>query len=469
MRCLFPLILFLALNSPVFGQDLRVIDAKHPAFDAVQTPPMLVPPAKPIFDVRTYGAVGDGKTFDTAAIQKAIEACAGSGGTVYLSGGKFLTAPLELKGKMTFYVNSDASLLGSTLPEDYPDKMPPETAASDLRKSLIYAFAADGLIMDGAGEINGQGQLLNMGGKEPFRPSLLRIFGSKNVTVRNLTLRNPRMWTDIYSECSHLTLDHLNIFSPRGYCENLDGIDVCDCDHVAISNCHIEAQDDGICLKSHGERGLQDISVSNNSITDFDANGIKIGTATHGLIERLSFVNNTIKGARYGGICIESVDGSKVNDVHVNGLEMSRVSQPIFIRLARRNLSKDGKPATTPGSIDKVLIENLRVMNPGTSTLPSNTITGIPEANLGSILIRNAYIEMPGGQTKVPQVSGEKDGTYPQSNIFGLAPAYGIYVRHAPNVTLDHVTIQSTKPDVRPWLASDDATVNTVACTPVTK
>jgi polygalacturonase len=133
MKCQFSLLLFLALNLSVFGQDLRVIDAKHPPFDVVQTPPTLVTPAKPIFDVRTYGAVGDGKVFDTAAIQKAIDACAGSGGTVYLSGGKFLTAPLELKGKMTFYVNSDASLLGSTLPEDYPDKMPPETAASDLR------------------------------------------------------------------------------------------------------------------------------------------------------------------------------------------------------------------------------------------------------------------------------------------------------------------------------------------------
>jgi hypothetical protein len=323
--------------------------------------------------------------------------------------------------------------------------------------------------MDGSGEINGQGQLLNMGGKEPFRPSLLRIFGSKNVTVRNLTLRNPRMWTDIYSECSHLTLDHLNIFSPRGYCENLDGMDVCDCDHVTISNCHIEAQDDGICLKSHGERGLQDISVFNNTIIDFDANGIKIGTATHGPIERLSFTNNMIEGARFGGICIESVDGSKVNDVHVNGLEMRHVSQPIFIRLARRNISENGKPATTPGSIDNVLIENVRVMDPGTGTPPSNTITGIPEANLGSIVIRNAYIEMPGGQTKVPQISGEKDGTYPQSSIFGLTPAYGIYVRHAPNITLDHVSFQSTKPDVRPWLASDDAPVNTIACTPVPK
>jgi polygalacturonase len=281
-------------------------------------------------------------------------------------------------------------------------------------------------------------------------------------------MRNPRMWTDVYSECSYLTLDHLNIIAPRGYCQNLDGMDVCDSDHVTISNCHIEAQDDGICLKSHGPRGLQDISVVNNTITDFDANGIKIGTYTKGPIEGISMINNTVDGAAYGGLCIESVYGSKVSGVHVNGLEMSRVAQPIFIRLARRDLPKNGLPGTAPGSMDQVVIENVRVVDPAKRKAPSNTITGIPEAKLGSIVIRNAYVQMPGGLENIPNVSGEHDGGYPQSSIFGDPPAFGFYVRHAPQVTLDHVTVVSLKPDARPWLASDDATVNTVGCPPVT-
>ena len=103
---------------------LRLIDPAHAPFDVVSVPPTLVPPTQPVFDVRKYGAVGDGATFDTAALQKAIDACAGSGGTVYLAGGKFLTAPLVLKQRMTFYIEKDAALLGSTRPEDYPDRMP---------------------------------------------------------------------------------------------------------------------------------------------------------------------------------------------------------------------------------------------------------------------------------------------------------------------------------------------------------
>ena len=456
--------------QPAPASPPRLIDATHAAFDPQIVPPTLAPPPQPIYDVRKYGAAGDGVTFDTAAIQEAIDACTGTGGTVYLAGGRFLTAPLVLKAKMTFYINKDAVLLGSTRPEDYPDVMPPQTAAQALRKSLLFAYAADHLVLDGQGQINGQGQLLPMGGKEPFRPSLLRIFGSSDVAVRNLTLRNPRMWTDIYSECSHLTIDHLSVFSPAGYCPNLDGLDVCDSDHVTISNCHIEAQDDGICLKSHGSRGLQDITIRNNTITDFDANGIKLGTATHGPFEHILIENNVIRSARFAGLCIESVDGAHVSDVTVRGLEMAHVCQPVYIRLSHRNpppndLQFSSTKAAPAGSIGQVLIENLRAVHPDAKTAPANTLTGIPDAHLGAITIRNAYIEMPGGLTAIPAPPPEHDGQYPQSNQFGQVPAYAFYVRHADQVTLERVSVKTLERDVRPWLAKDDATVASLFCT----
>ena len=449
---------------------LRLIDATHSPFDPTPAPPTLVAPPEPIHDVRKYGAVGDGVTPDTAALQKAIDACAGSGGTVYLAGGKFLTAPLVLKSKMTFYVNKDAVLLGSTRPEDYPDQMPPQTAAQALRKSLLFSDRADHLILDGEGQIDGQGQALHIEGKEPLRPSLLRIFGGTDITVRNLTLRNPRMWTQVYSECSGVVIDYVKVFSPRGYCPNLDGMDICDSDHVTISDCLVEAQDDGICLKCHGRRGLHDIVIRNNTILDFDANAIKLGTATHGPIERILIENNVVKGARFGGLCIESVDGARVRDITVRGLDMSHVSQPVYIRLSHRDpephdLQFSNAVREAVGSMDHVVIENLRSVQPDSKTSPSATITGIPDAHLGSIVLRDAYIEMPGGLTTVPATPGEHDGEYPQSNQFGLVPGYAFYVRHAESVLFDHVTTKPVKPDVRPWLAKDDAAVETLSCT----
>ena len=145
-----------------------------------------------------------------------------------LRGGTFLSAHLTLKGKMTFYVNGDATLLGGTDPADYPEIFPPDEVAFANRRSLLYAYHADGLVLDGTGTIDGQGQKINMVGLEPTRPSILRVFQSADVTVRNLSVRNPRMWTLVFSQCPHLDVDAVNVLSPSGYCPNLDGMDICD-------------------------------------------------------------------------------------------------------------------------------------------------------------------------------------------------------------------------------------------------
>ena len=446
---------------PAAPSGESIPDATHPAAEIRVVTPVQAAPPDPKFDVRTFGAKGDGQTFDTVAIQKAINAASGTGGSVILAGGRFLTAPLTLKGKMTFYVSKDATLLGSTLPQDYPDQLPRQTAAPFLRKSLLFADGADFLVIDGGGVIDGQGQLLKMGGKEPFRPSLLRIFSSNHVTVRNLTLQNPRMWTDIYSECTDLTLDHLHVIAPAGYCENLDGRDVCDCRGAKVTNCRIEAQDDGICLKSHGSRGLQDVWIENNEITDFGANGIKLGTATAGPISGIHILNNVVHAAKFGGLCIESVDGSQVRNIEVRGLEMQRVAEPVFVRLALRkanpNLPVPPPGAAMPkaGKIERVSIEEVRATQVCNGPAPSNTITGVPFARVSDVVIRNGYFEMPGGLANQPPSPPEIAGGYPQSNIFGNPPGYGFYVRHADHVIFDHVTTVTVKTDARPWLAKE--------------
>jgi polygalacturonase len=435
---------------------LAPVGPNLPAAHMRAVPATIDKPAKPIFDVRKYGAKGDGTTYDTVALQKAIDACGGTGGTVILSQGSFLTAQLTLRPKMTLFIDKSAVLLGGTNPEDYPVLMPAKTAATALRRSILFADHADHLVLNGGGTIDGQGPLVKMTGKEPFRPSLLRIFSSNDVIVRNLTLKNPRMWTDIYSECDHLTIDHLKVISPAGYAANLDGVDVCDCSNTVVSNCDVQAEDDGICLKSHGPLGLHNVTVENNTIRDFVANGIKIGTASHGPVDGIKIINNTVTSSRIGGVCIESVDGSVMKDILVDGLDLYDVAQPIFIRLGARTL-----PA---GSISGVTVERVRAISANHRTPPSCTICGIPSAHIGDIVIRDCYIEMPGGIATIPSAPKERESDYPESSMFGNTPAYGFYVRHADNVILDHVIIGRYAPDARPWLTSDDAKVATNAC-----
>lgn len=436
------------------------MDPNMPAAKMREVKPTIAPPPKPVHDVRKFGAAGDGKTFDTQALQKAIDACAGTGGSVLLSKGTFLTAALTLKGGMTLYVAPDAVLLGGTKPEHYPDLSPAKpagTTAKYFRKGLLFADCADKLVIDGGGVIDGQGKLVEMDGKEPNRPSILRIFNSDNVTVRNVTLRNARMWTQVYDHCTKLTIDNVKVSCPP-VCPNLDGMDICDCQDVVVRNCHVESEDDGICLKSHDAAGLKNILVENNIIHCFRANAIKIGTGTRGPIENLRFFDNTVKFAKYGGLCIESVDGSVMRGVTVRGLDIYSASQPIFIRLGNRN--SPGKP----GSMTDVTIEKVRILGTHTQLVPSCTITGIPDARLGTITLKDLYVEMPGGVNKVPGLPPEKPTAYPQSNMFGATPGYGFFVRHAENVTFENVSVGFLQPDARPWLASSDATPKTTEC-----
>jgi hypothetical protein len=468
IRLLVILVLMLgAVSRPLHAADTTnpagvspeaVPDAgpARPMAEMKIVPAQVNPPPAPVFDPRAYGAKGDGVTYDTAALQKAIDACAGTKGSVYLSNGKFLSAHLTLKGGMTFYIEKGAMLVGGTSPEDYPVLLPANAADKSLCRSLLYAANADNLVLDGAGVIDGQGPLVKMFGKEPERPSLIRIFFSKDVVVRNLTLSNPRMWTQIYTQCQNLVIDHETVNAPPKYCPNLDGMDICDCSDVVVSNCRINSDDDSICLKSSIPAGLHSITIENNEIHNTGANAIKIGTASVGPINGIRILNNTVHGAALGGLCIESVDGSAISDFVVRGLDLHAVSQPIFVRLAHRSHS--------PGSITGVTIENVRAISTSSAHAPSCTITGIPEAKLGSILMRNCYIEMPGGVNNVPPAPSEKESVYPQSNIFGMTPAYGIYVRHAGSVVLDHVSFGYYKADARPWLASGDASVQTLGC-----
>jgi polygalacturonase len=425
--------------------------------------------AKPHFDPRTYGAKADGTTFDTEALQKAIDACAGTGGRVVLAGGTFLTKPLELRGHMTFYIEKGAVLLGSPNLEDYPVKLPEKPTSKDLCRSLLYACHADGLTIDGAGEIDGRCKEMNMPpelrkwGTEAKRPSLLRVFRSKDVTMRNITLRNPCMWTQIYSECDNLLVDNVTVDAPPD-CKNLDGIDICDSKDVIIRNCNIRSEDDSICLKSLSRRGLQNILVENNRIHCYAANAIKLGSATVGPVSNMVIRNNRVDYAKLGGVTIASVDGSVVRDVLVQDLELHEVGQPIFVRLGQR---ATGKPV---GSIDGVTIERVRAFKThgknyrNVAVIGESSITGIPSARVRNVVVRDCYLEAPGGIQQIPNPPAEDPAHYPQSDMHRSSPGYAFFIRNADGVVLKNVTVAKLKPDARPWLGQVNATVETPGC-----
>lgn len=468
-----PLVLLAAalLTSEAGGWLARASEPVYtlPASHVVAGPAHVGLPPEPVFDPRQFGARGDGVTVDTAALQKAIDACAGTGGSVVLSPGNYVSQPLTLRGHMTFCLQKGATLMGSTHLADFPVLLPANLNNFVLCRSLLYASDVEELKIDGEGIIDGRCPQMDLpaelrkGGTERKRPSLIRIFNSRNVSVRNVTFRSPCMWTQVYSDCDQLLIDHVTVDAPPD-CANLDGMDVCDSANVIIRNCDIRSEDDAICLKSHHARGLQNILVANNRIHSYRANAIKVGTATSGPISDLEFTNNLVTYAKYGGLCIESVDGSDLRHLVVRDLDLYRVHDPIFIRLANRS----GKP----GSLTDVLIENVRAYETGRpdgnipgglATPPACTITGIPKARIGQVRLKNCYLEMPGGVAKIPPAPPELEKKYPQCNLFGKVPAYGLYVRHADEVVLEQVYFGRYAADPRPWLQVDDASVKEIS------
>ena len=430
--------------------------------------------AKSDLDPRSYGAKGDGVTFDTQALQKAIDLCAGTGGRVVLYSGTYLTKPLELHSKMTLRLEKGAVLLGSPAINDYPVLLPPNFPEIAMCRSLLYAYDANGLLIEGEGVIDGNCRNMHLAKEisgpstEKFRPSLLRVFNSSDVIVRNITFRNPCMWTQVYRECDQLLLDHVTVDAPPDT-YNLDGLDICDSSNVVIRNCNIYCEDDGICLKSHLPRGLQNILIEGNKVFSLHANGIKLGTATVGPVNHVVIRNNAIPYARYGGLVIASVDGSQVHDILVEDLKVDHAGQPLFIRLGHRqgnHGAKDLPPGDRPvGSIEGISIKQMHAHGIVNETKgPSCTISGIPGSKVRDVHITDSSFDMPGGVHQQPELPTEKEGEYPQSDMFQNTPGYAFFIRHADGIELKNVSVSRLAPDARPWLAKSDAEVKTVDC-----
>jgi len=408
-----------------------------------------------IFNVYNYGAKGDGITNDTRAIQSAINDCRGTGGTVLLEKGTFLSSTLEMASDMTLCIDSTAILLGvpfqGNIYNFYPEVIPPyETRTHQWAvRSLIHGYKLRDFTITGGGTIDLQGQSW----KEIFirenltvdkRPFILLFHRCKNITVDNLNLQNTVGWCSAYDQCESLVVSNLEIYGD--VIENNDGINIIDCSDVKVINNKIWADDDNICLKSMCEVGIKDVLIQGNILYSGRANGIKLGTDSSGPVENIKVINNKIFYAGRAGLAWEAVDGTNADGLYVNKLEMVRVSVPVFIIVANR-----GRGGFPLGSIKNVRLENLRVFETSHTGI---CITGMPESKIENLIICDSYFEM-GGAWKLPTSEpGEAGKLYPESDMFGILPSYGFYVRHAQNVTFEHIKIGYLRGDIRPWLAT---------------
>lgn len=428
------------------------------------------------FDVRSFGATGDGKQLDTLALQRAVDAVAAAGGgTLRFPAGTYLSGTLFLKSNVTFWLEAGAMLLGSTDLKDYPPRTPAFRSYTDVNyveHSLLYGERVERISILGPGVIDGQGgaEAWQLGhGRAGYkrRPFLIRMIECRQVTLRDVTLRNAPMWVQHYLACDDLVLDGITVDSVVN--ANNDGLDVDGCHRVRIANCLIRSGDDAIVLKSTAPRVCEQVVVT-NCVLSSDCNAFKCGTESTGGFRDIAVSNCVIHDTRLSGVALEMVDGGTLEGVTIANLRMVRTRNPIFLRLGNR-----ARPylASGPGGGDGTHVVEPGMAIPGVGRfrnvqlahivadggdIVGCALAGLPGHPLEDIRLTGLRFGFVGGgvTADVFRPIPEHEEAYPEYPMFGRLPAYGLFCRHVRGLALDGVDLATVTPDERPALVCDD-------------
>lgn len=443
------------------------------------------------YDVRQYGAKGDGKTLDTDAINQAIGAAdAAGGGTVVFHAGTYLCASIHLRSNITLLLESgstieavDPSVHEYDLPEpnEWGDTYHyQDYGHSHWHNSLIWGVGLHDVAIVGPGLIHGKG--LNNGlntllgsykdGGAGNGNKAIALRDCRNVLMRDFGILHGGHFGILATGVDNLTIDNLRIDTNR------DGMDIDCCRNVRVSNCSVNSPwDDGICLKaSYGLgalRACNNITITNCYVTAgyeegslLDAsykpisaashpyhNGrIKLGTESNGDFKNIAISNCVFEDCM--GLAIESVDGSHIEDVAVSNLTMRHVwGAPVFIRLGNRARGPNHPPV---GTIRRVSIDN--VVASDSDGRYSTIVSGIPGHPVEDLRISNLRARHSGGGTRQTAAiePPENEDKYPEPSMFGEMPAYGFFLRHVDGLEMNHVKVDTATADARPAFVLED-------------
>lgn len=285
------------------------------------------------FDPRSYGAMADGHSKDTAAVQAAIDAAAAQGGTVRLAGGTFVCGTLYLKSNVALEITNSATLLASPDIGDYGTDTHHNRYRNEpeLDRCFLFMQDAENVTICGSGVIDGNAAAFPNAGSI-YRPMLLRVLRCRNVRVQNLRLLNAAAWTTAFLDSDFIWATDLHIENHRNY--NGDGLDFDGCRHVWVRGCYIDGTDDNLCLQSSG-LPVQDVHISDCAFTSVCA-GIRIGLKSIGEISGVVISNCTMRNIWREGIKLECTEGGSITDILVENITMHNVRRPIFAILNNR-------------------------------------------------------------------------------------------------------------------------------------
>lgn len=462
----------------------------------------------PPLDVRDFGALGDGVTLDTDAINAAIAvAHAVGGGEVVLPAGRWLSFSIRLLSGVTLRLDEDCVLeaadparhAGAYDPaEPNPFDLYQDFGHSHWRNSLIWADDVEDVAIVGPGLIDGVGMTregpgsrwtrqagefpVSMAGLSPEEmailvPDLEAMAGQGNKAIALKNARRARLegftiWRGghfavLATGCDDLTIRSLRVDTNR------DGLDIDCCRDVTIADCRVNTpNDDAIVLKSSlalGEvRATERVEITRCHVSGFDlgtmldgtegrtqqlspdqdrvTGRIKLGTESNGGFRHITIRDCVFTRSR--GLALETVDGGVIEDVTIRDIVMREVTTaPLFLRLGDRGRGPEG---TTRGAIRRVSVRNLTALD----ILPdyAATIAGLEGDPIEDVELSDIRLVYAGGGDAAWTDRRPDDMThaYPEPSMFGPTPAHGLWARHVSGLKLDNVRIETLTPDPRP-------------------
>lgn len=414
-------------------------------------------------DVTEFGAVGDGMTLNTKALQSVIDTCP-KGGVVYVPPGQYVTGTLWLKSDMELRIAEGAELLGSTNIDDYSRDNQGAIEAPAFDECLIYAENAKNVSITGGGVIDGRGTKENfpIGERVAYndRPMLIRFVDCDGVLFENITFKNAASWCTHLVDTDNIVARNVTIDSQVN--RNNDGFDIDGCKNVLIEDCDIRTGDDGICPKSTTTRLTENIVVRNCRVTSHTS-AFKCGTSSRGGFKNIHVTDSEFYNVGMGAIKLQIVDGGMMEDILIENIKITGSEGPIFVRLGSRGREydkpteqiqgKDAKPEGVPtGTMKGITIRNIDAEIVTEDRARSGMmITGVPGHYIEDVLLENITISYPGGGTaeEAKKVVDEDIARYPEQFFFGVLPSWGAYVRHAKNVEFKNVNMTTRAPDAR--------------------
>jgi hypothetical protein len=403
-------------------------------------------PAGDTFNVRDYGATGDGATLDTAGLNHAIEACSqAGGGEVLVPAGRYLSGTLHLRSHVTLFLAAGARLIGTTNLSQYeqpsvPSFMP-EARWGKWHRALLVAENAEDVTVSGPGIIDGN-KVFDPTGEEHMRgPHTLVFVACRNFTIRDISIVDAANYA-IFFQASD-DVDIRNVKITGGW----DGVHFRGapdrwCHHVSISGCRFFTGDDSIAGRYWDNVVISDCTLNSA------CNGIRlIGPATHLLVSSCVFYGpgqrvhrTSSRSNMLSGIILQPGAWDKteglLDDVFIANNVMRDVASPVTI------WTKPGNP------VGKITISGLNAAGVYRAALSVESWSDLPITNL---VVRNAAVEFSGGgkaEQALQAVKGPGVDARP-------LPAWGVYARRVESLTLEDVRLSVAQDDLRPVITAE--------------